>query len=325
MKQGTSRLSGLWRLGTERQLSQGAKREITLEEDDPRMVGLMIDYFYYLDYQTPPDEQVSPTNTDHLQNGEVVEASPVERAPSIVDSRREPSEGRLHRRTSRVLEQVAWLESGGAFPPAEEEASAAPGDFGACVDDDRAAVATTERPEDLEIWSSSPKKRKESKKKASRSIAGLRAGWSSKSGATNGDKFESEAEFDPPPVPKPPTDVAAVSNSATTATGPTGLSTHAQMYALAEKYAVEGLKELARKKYRKAVDDHWASPEFAPSIGIAYKTTGRADRGLRDIVIDAILSHRTLRQTREIRATCRENHDLCGDLLEETWVRQALI
>lgn len=67
------------------------------------------------------------------------------------------------------------------------------------------------------------------------------------------------------------------------------LCLHARVYALAEKYAVSGLKEIALRYFRYVADDETCNlEEFSDASELAYTTTIDADRGLRDVVVKAL-------------------------------------
>ncbi|KAH6873632.1 hypothetical protein B0T10DRAFT_449832 [Thelonectria olida] len=67
------------------------------------------------------------------------------------------------------------------------------------------------------------------------------------------------------------------------------LCLHARVYALAEKYAVSGLKEIALRYFRYVADGETCNlEEFSDASELAYTTTIDSDRGLRDVVIKAL-------------------------------------
>lgn len=59
---------------------------------------------------------------------------------------------------------------------------------------------------------------------------------------------------------------------------------HAKMYAIAEQYQIEGLKELAVDKFIAASEDHFTNEGFYDAIDIVYTTTVGEDLRLRDVV-----------------------------------------
>ncbi|KAL8296844.1 hypothetical protein RB597_006116 [Gaeumannomyces tritici] len=69
---------------------------------------------------------------------------------------------------------------------------------------------------------------------------------------------------------------------------------HAKVYALAEKYGIPCLKELARKNFKTAADEHWNSDKFFDAAHEAYTNTLETDRGLRDTVVDTLYKYKDL-------------------------------
>ncbi|PHH81709.1 hypothetical protein CDD83_3502 [Cordyceps sp. RAO-2017] len=93
------------------------------------------------------------------------------------------------------------------------------------------------------------------------------------------------------------------------------LAVHAQVYALAEKYAVDGLKRLARYKFQLEAAGHWRSRDFARAAEMVFTSTVDADRGLRDIVVDAFDDHRSLLHLGPSKAALRRVPGLAYDVL----------
>jgi len=67
------------------------------------------------------------------------------------------------------------------------------------------------------------------------------------------------------------------------------LTIHAAMYALADKYQVTGLGEVAKGKFEKTLHHHYNSEDFVNAVEIAYTSTPESNRGLRDAVLKAFL------------------------------------
>jgi len=65
------------------------------------------------------------------------------------------------------------------------------------------------------------------------------------------------------------------------------LTIHATMYALADKYQVAGLGDLARDKFEKTLYHHSNSEDFVNAVEIAYTSTPESNRGLRLAVLRA--------------------------------------
>lgn len=119
----------------------------------------------------------------------------------------------------------------------------------------------------------------------------------------------SRSEFSPrsPSLPRPPP-----REPITPRTNPL---THAQMYAVADFYSVSGLKELANKKFRDTVQEHWDSNDFAKAVEVVYTTTPPKDRGLRQVVSYVLRNHTELLDKPEIDAIIKEVPDLSYDVL----------
>jgi hypothetical protein len=69
------------------------------------------------------------------------------------------------------------------------------------------------------------------------------------------------------------------------------LTIHATMYALADKYHVNGLAEVAKAKFEACVRHHVDSEDFVNAVQLAYSSTPESNRGLRDAVVNAFLVH----------------------------------
>lgn len=69
------------------------------------------------------------------------------------------------------------------------------------------------------------------------------------------------------------------------------LTIHATMYALADKYQVDGLGRLAKEKFESCLHHHANSDDFVNAVQIAYSSTPDSNRGLRDAVVKAFLKH----------------------------------
>ena len=65
------------------------------------------------------------------------------------------------------------------------------------------------------------------------------------------------------------------------------LTIHATMYAMADKYQVEGLALVAQTKFECSLPAHFNSPDFVTAVQLAYSNTPESNRGLRDAVLRA--------------------------------------
>jgi hypothetical protein len=87
------------------------------------------------------------------------------------------------------------------------------------------------------------------------------------------------------------------------------------MYAVADFYCVSGLKELANKKFRDAVQEHWDSNDFVKAVEVVYTTTPSKDRGLRQVVKYVLKNHTELLDKPEIDTIIKQVPDLSYDVL----------
>ncbi|KAJ9624856.1 hypothetical protein H2203_004806 [Taxawa tesnikishii (nom. ined.)] len=97
-------------------------------------------------------------------------------------------------------------------------------------------------------------------------------------------------------------------------TDDSNLLTHTRVYALAEKYDIPTLKELAKRKFEMAMACYYDSPEFADAIEEVYCSTIDTDRGLRDVVLQAFRSHPQLASTQDVFAVIKETPSLAFEL-----------
>lgn len=90
---------------------------------------------------------------------------------------------------------------------------------------------------------------------------------------------------------------------------------HAQMYEIADKYDVTGLKTLSKEKFRWACMKFWDHPEFAQAAYHAYTTTPDGDKGLRGVVSKTLSDHMSLLLKPEVERLMVEFNRLSFDLL----------
>ena len=91
---------------------------------------------------------------------------------------------------------------------------------------------------------------------------------------------------------------------------------HTRVYALAEKYDIPSLKQLARSKFEMAMACYYDSPNFAEAIEEVYCSTIDSDRGLRDIVLEAFKSHPQLASTQDVYNVIKETPSLAFELFK---------
>lgn len=73
---------------------------------------------------------------------------------------------------------------------------------------------------------------------------------------------------------------------------PLELVLHARIYAVAEKYMVDGLKAVAMEKFEKATASGWNKHDFLEAARETYTSTIDSDKGLRDIVVKVFHAHK---------------------------------
>jgi hypothetical protein len=120
----------------------------------------------------------------------------------------------------------------------------------------------------------------------------------------------------PPPIdyPPPPMDDAAPYKSKEMQ-----LNIHAQMYALADKYGIHDLKNLAREKFAETVLNDWNNSGFPLAVQTVYSSTPNNDHGLRDVVVATLNEHRELMDKTEVEALVKEVNGLAFGLLKSAW------
>ena len=89
------------------------------------------------------------------------------------------------------------------------------------------------------------------------------------------------------------------------------------MYEIADKYNVDGLKELVKENFDHACQYFWDDAQFAISARHAFSSTLESDKGLRDIICKTIVNHmRQLVDKPEIEALLTEFNGLAYGLLK---------
>ena len=95
-----------------------------------------------------------------------------------------------------------------------------------------------------------------------------------------------------------------------------GLVFHAEMYSLADKYNIRGMKVFAQDHFQScAKNGDCRVRELSTAIRIVYKTTVDEDRGLRDVVADIISTNMVLLDRPEIKEAVKDTADLAFELL----------
>jgi hypothetical protein len=224
------------------------RNEVALPDDEPRLVRLMLDYLYQLDYNCESGSRdVDKQNEEIHGRTSTPDAEPV----------------------SPVTETIRMFESRSA-----------------------PAFTNTDEGEAELVFSVGKKKDKKDKKRRN---------------------YLAE------PLPKADAEPQTAPESIVCAPEGTDLRTHAQMYALADKYGISDLKELARDKFADAVDRNCYESEFSLAIRTVYASTPDDDMGLRDVVVETIREHRELLSKADVEEVVKENTELAFALLKSVW------
>jgi hypothetical protein len=76
-------------------------------------------------------------------------------------------------------------------------------------------------------------------------------------------------------------------------TGAEDLNIHAQIYHLADKYFIKGLKERVCEKFAECLDDSFAGSTIYGAVEVIFTTTPETDTGLRNLAIKRISEEKT--------------------------------
>ncbi|TVY90574.1 hypothetical protein LAWI1_G002952 [Lachnellula willkommii] len=112
--------------------------------------------------------------------------------------------------------------------------------------------------------------------------------------------------------------------------GPTQFSadallTNARVFVIADKYDIQGLKQLATKKYETAVPNAWNCAEFVGSLKLLYEETLESDRVLKDVAVKTAGKHvNDLVDRGEFAALCKVNGELGFDILKASLTAKTL-
>ncbi|KAH7308609.1 hypothetical protein B0I35DRAFT_464184 [Stachybotrys elegans] len=102
----------------------------------------------------------------------------------------------------------------------------------------------------------------------------------------------------------------------------TGLTLHAKIYAIAEKYDIQGLKTLALRKFKQGSFFCWVNldylqanaEDFLQAVTEVYTSTIDSDRGMRDVVVKIMIMNPRFLDDERVQNTVR-GLDLCFDLM----------
>ena len=91
------------------------------------------------------------------------------------------------------------------------------------------------------------------------------------------------------------------------------------VYAVAEKYDIPDLKDLAMHKFRTLASSKWSQDDFHVAMEAVFSTTPETDMGLRQIVLDICKEHSEyILRDKEFRAMMFENKAIAAVVLDAT-------
>lgn len=91
-----------------------------------------------------------------------------------------------------------------------------------------------------------------------------------------------------------------------------GIHLSVSLYAVAQKYTLPGCAELSRRNYAGQLKDVDSLPDFFTSIEDIYKSTPVEDRGMRDLVVNAVAEEMyEMMRIEVIRVKCLELMEKC--------------
>ncbi|MCJ1381875.1 hypothetical protein MMC17_004987 [Xylographa soralifera] len=99
---------------------------------------------------------------------------------------------------------------------------------------------------------------------------------------------------------------------------------NANIYAIADKYEIWSLKEVAQRKTAEALMTDSNHESFLSAVDIVWNTTPLFDRGLRNLFLPVIAENKkTLLKKEAFMESVRTNGDLAADVLEDTWAKSS--
>lgn len=92
---------------------------------------------------------------------------------------------------------------------------------------------------------------------------------------------------------------------------------HAKVFAIAVKYQVDALRDLAAEKFKKTAQYHWGDENFPRAVQIVWTSTADGFNQLRELVIQTLHDHgEELVKNPEIESLLRSIPGLACDLLK---------
>ncbi|TGO91634.1 hypothetical protein BPOR_0022g00190 [Botrytis porri] len=94
------------------------------------------------------------------------------------------------------------------------------------------------------------------------------------------------------------------------------LLVNTMVYIIGDKYDIQPLKNLAKKKYEAAVVTDWNTPSFSASLELIYEELPESDTALASIAVETAAKHlRELNDRGEFSNLCKNNPAIAYDLL----------
>ncbi|KAF5548959.1 n-carbamoyl-l-amino acid hydrolase [Fusarium mexicanum] len=91
-----------------------------------------------------------------------------------------------------------------------------------------------------------------------------------------------------------------------------------RLYQIADKYDIAELKDEVKEQFQRAVGSGWNTSHFPIAANLVYMTTPSQDRGLRDIVFEAVSKNiKTLVGLDSFDELLRTTPDLAADLIPD--------
>lgn len=91
---------------------------------------------------------------------------------------------------------------------------------------------------------------------------------------------------------------------------------HTKVYALADKYLIDGLKAVALEKFREDAKTSWSTEQFLQAAEVAYTSTQDREVGMKHFIVSIICRHKHwLLERDSVKQCLRNTPDLAYDVL----------
>ncbi|KAF7859656.1 hypothetical protein EAF04_008735 [Stromatinia cepivora] len=91
------------------------------------------------------------------------------------------------------------------------------------------------------------------------------------------------------------------------------------VYIIGDKYDIQGLKTLAKRKYEAAIDTEWNTPSFSASLELIYEELPESDTCLTSLALQTAGKHvKELKDKEEFASLCKNNPAIAYDLFTTT-------